>query len=108
MEGIKTFMLVLMLAILAGLSHHARAATQSPWCAARCVAPKCHVTSRDFCKTHPGTVYEPKGGFCGCCPGCVRYVDVGGSCSDPRLNGFYVKCRNSTCNNDTKKCEASG
>jgi hypothetical protein len=72
--SLQTFALVLMLAVLAGLSHRATAATESPWCAAVCVNPTCHVTSPGFCRTHPGSVYEPEGGFCGCCPGCVTYV----------------------------------
>ncbi|XP_021923891.1 uncharacterized protein LOC110831794 [Zootermopsis nevadensis] len=103
MEGFK---MALMLVLLVAVSYTSSDSTPSKWCAERCVNPTCHVKSREYCLKHPGSVYEPNGGWCGCCPGCIIYVDIGGNCQATRDDGFYVRCRNSVCNNKTNICEA--
>ncbi|XP_055932897.1 fungal protease inhibitor-1-like [Argiope bruennichi] len=40
--------------------------------------------------------YEEKGGFCGCCPACITYLDVGEKCPPPLFVGGpppTTKCR---------------
>lgn len=71
------FQMALMLVLFVAVSYISSDSTPSKWCAERCVNPTCHVESREYCLKHPGSVYEPKGGWCGCCPGCIIYVGKG-------------------------------